>query len=448
MQAHNPRQGDDAMALEGNLEEFNIVAVLQTVASGGMTGTLTVRDTTNKAGISFTEGCIVHATSTLEEDRLGEILIRTRRVSQGQLEKAAQRQLRLESGKRLGQILLEAGVITRDDLVMAVQIQILEVMSQLLLWSRGQWRFEFGAPDPNNITPTEAMSVDEILSGQILLLDTVDPVYDRSAVLNAVYDLTPGRSRDSTRITLERDQWRVLSAIDGRSPLREVAHRVGLDPDHVAHLVSELVAVELLHQVGTAEPESESFLLTSPNDAPLPLPPAAPSGTAGPITTVVNAVTLDKINDLLRTLLTRTEAHEACLIDSSGSLITRQGREVHRNYPTLFALVASIFASWQELGRTLGESRASTLLYQGQRLNICLAPVASQAILMMLYQSASDSGLVNFWSREATGRLLRLLEEGKPSRPSQPSDAPPVSDLPSDYQADVGRAMDDLLRLP
>jgi predicted regulator of Ras-like GTPase activity (Roadblock/LC7/MglB family) len=435
------------MALEGNLEEFNIVAVLQTVASGGMTGTLTVRDTTNKAIISFTEGCIVHATSTLEEDRLGEILIRTRRVTQAQLEKAAQRQLRVDSGKRLGQIMIEAGVIARDDLVMAVQIQILEVMSQLLLWSRGQWRFDFGPPDPNNITPAEAMSVDEILSGQILLLDTVDPVVDRSAVLNAVYDLTPGRSLDSARITLERDQWRVLSAIDGRTPLREVAHRVGLDPDHVAHIVSELVAVELLQQVGTAEPESESFLLTGTSDIPLP-PPGPMTETAGAGSTVVNAATLDKINDLLRTLLTRTEAHEACLIDSTGSLITRQGREVHRNYPTLFALVASIFASWQELGRTLGESRASTLLYQGQRLNICLAPVASQAILMMLYQSASDSGLVNFWSREATGRLLRLLDEGKVPRPAPSSTAPPASDLPSDYQADVGRAMDDLLRLP
>jgi predicted regulator of Ras-like GTPase activity (Roadblock/LC7/MglB family) len=433
------------MALEGNLEEFNIVAVLQTVASGGMTGTLTVRDATNKAVIFFAVGCIVHAESTLEEDRLGEILVRTRRVSQGQLDKAAQRQLRLESGKRLGQILLEAGLITRDDLVMAVQIQILEVMSQLLLWSRGQWRFDFGPPDPNNITPAEAMSVDEILSGQILLLDTVEPVYDRSAVLNAVYEVTPGRSLDPARITLDRDQWRVLSAMDGRSPLREVAHRVGLDPDQVAHSVSELVAVELLHQVGTADPESESFLLTGTSDTPLPPPAGEP---AGPVTTVVNAATLEKINDLLQTLLHRTEAHEACLIDSTGSLITRQGREVHRNYPSLFALVASIFASWQELGRTLGESRASTLLYQGQRLNICLAPVASQAILMMLYQSASDSGLVNFWSREATGRLLRLLDEGKGSRPVPSSATPPASDLPSDYQADVGRAMDDLLRLP
>jgi predicted regulator of Ras-like GTPase activity (Roadblock/LC7/MglB family) len=288
------------------------------------------------------------------------------------------------------------------------------------------------------------MSVDEILSGQILLLDTVDPVYDRSEVLNAVYDLMPGRSLDSARITLERDQWRVLSAIDGRGPLRDVAHRVGLDPDHVAHIVTELVAVELLRQVGSVEAESESFLLTGTSDSPLP-PPAPPQESHGTITTIVNPATVDKINDLLRALLTRTEAHEACLIDSSGSLITRQGREVHRNYPSLFALAASIFASWQELGRTLGESRASTLLYQGQGLNICLAPVASQAILMTLYQSASDSGLVNFWSREATGRLLRLLDEGKGPASNALS---PASSLPSDYQAGAARAMDDLLTLP
>ena len=82
---------------------------------------------------------------------------------------------------------------------------------------------------------------------------------------------------------------------------------------------------------------------------------------------------------------------------------------MHQAYHTLFALAASIFASWQELGRSLGESRASTLLYQGEQLNICLTPVGQRALLMTLYQSASDSGLVNFWSREASGRILRLL---------------------------------------
>src|SRR5690349_869305 len=222
------------MALEGTLEEFNIVAVLQMIASGGMTGILTVRDASNtKVTASFEGGRIIHARSPPQEDRLGEILIHTRRITRPQLEKATNIQIRQEPGKRLGQILIDGGMITREDLVMAVQIQILEVMSQLLLWSRGHWRFDFGAPDPGSVTPDEAMTVDEILSGQVLLLENVEPALDRTDAYNAVYAMTPGRSINLARITLEREAWQVLSAVDARSSVQEISSRIDMDLDRV-----------------------------------------------------------------------------------------------------------------------------------------------------------------------------------------------------------------------
>src|SRR6476619_3741538 len=98
------------MALEGNLEEFNIVAVLQMLANGSMTGTLTVQDGTIKKLISFADGCVIHAYSTLQEDHLGEILVRPQRLGRPQLDQAlamARRQPNLP----LGQILLNARLI-------------------------------------------------------------------------------------------------------------------------------------------------------------------------------------------------------------------------------------------------------------------------------------------------------------------------------------------------
>jgi hypothetical protein len=263
------------MALEGTLEEFNIVAVLQMIASGGMTGTLTVRDPTNtKATVSFDGGRIIHARSPHLEDRLGEILVHTRRITRPQLDKATNIQLRQEPGKRLGQILIDAGMIVREDLVMAVQIQILEVMSQLLLWARGQWRFDFGAPDPGSVTPDEAMTVDEILSGQVLMLEAVEPSVDRSEVYNAVYAMTPGKSLNMARITLERDHWQVLSAIDGRSTVEEISVHIGMDTDHVVEIAADLVQMGLLtRQEAGADETGAGALLTPPGPAPRPAPP-------------------------------------------------------------------------------------------------------------------------------------------------------------------------------
>src|SRR5689334_7014162 len=119
---------ENAMALEGTLEELNIVAVLQMVASGGMTGTLRVWDVSHRASIAFVQGQIIHADSTLQGDRLGEVLVRTRRITPAQLTQATATQAG-QAGKRLGQILVELGLISVEDLAMAVEIQIIEVMS-------------------------------------------------------------------------------------------------------------------------------------------------------------------------------------------------------------------------------------------------------------------------------------------------------------------------------
>jgi predicted regulator of Ras-like GTPase activity (Roadblock/LC7/MglB family) len=452
---------EKAMALEGTLEELNIVAVLQMVASGGMTGTLRVWDATQRASIAFLQGQIIHADSTLQGDRLGEVLVRTRRITPAQLAQATATQAG-QPGKRLGQILLELGLISVEDLAMAVEIQIIEVMSRLLAWTRGRWQFQFTAPDPGGTIPVGAMTVDEILSSQVMLLDDTEPLDEAEARLDEVYTLAEGRTRDSVRSALDSDSWQVLGALDGRATLREVAQRVQIDPDKVSRIVRDLLAVNLLTLA--APPSTE---MPPPAGSPPALPSAPPAGPpASPVpalhapgTVVVRPSDMARINQVLSLLLARAEAKEVCLIDSTGSLIARQGREVHNSYPTLFALAASIFASWQELGRSLGESKASTLLYQGAGLNICLTPVGWQAILMTLYQQTSNSGLVNFWSREASARLGRVLDAstGAAPQPAAPDLLPPGTPAPtplngagesdklsSDFRDEIARQMDDL----
>ncbi|HET7077956.1 MAG TPA: DUF4388 domain-containing protein [Chloroflexia bacterium] len=449
------------MALEGTLEELNIVAVLQMVASGGMTGTLRVWDATQRASIAFVQGQIIHADSTLQGDRLGEVLVRTRRLTPAQVAQAAAVQID-QPGKRLGQILLELGLISVEDLAMAVEIQIIEVMSRLLAWTRGRWQFQFTPPDPSGTIPVGAMTVDEILSGQVMLLDEAESPGETEARLDEVYTLAEGRTRDSVRGALDGDSWQVLCALDGRATLSEVAQHLQIDPAKVSRIVGDMLAVNLLTLAAPPGAESPPPLAGPPvppgaPQAALPAPPAPAIHAPG--TVVVRPGDTARINQVLSLLLARAEAKEVCLIDSTGSLIARQGREVHNSYPTLFALAASIFASWQELGRSLGESKASTLLYQGAGLNICLTPVGWQAILMTLYQQTSNSGLVNFWSREASARLGRVLDASTSAPAPQPAapDLPPGPGTPAplngaggsdklsgEFRDEIARQMDDL----
>jgi predicted regulator of Ras-like GTPase activity (Roadblock/LC7/MglB family) len=444
-----------------------------------MTGTLSVWDQANRATVTFLRGHVIHAESTLEADRIGEILVRTHRITRAQLDRAASVQQRQDSGSRLGHILRDMLVVSEEDLAMAVQIQILEVMSRLILWSRGRWQFEFDRTDPGDNLPGGAMSVEEILSGQIILLDNLEPLYDHNTLLDEVYRLMPGPQRNNERVVLEGHEWAVLTAVDGRRTVREIAAESGLDAEQAAGVIADLSAARLIARTIAPTPDTpllENVLESakavspgtsnrenatgSPNTPPMPGAPLLSTSAMTGESTVVDAALIGKLNEVLAVLLARAEAREVGLISSSGSFITYQGNPVHQRYPALAALAASIFASWQELGRVMGESKASTMLYQGADLNICITPVGGRAILMTLYSQGSGSGLVNFWSREAGGRIARLLgNSGSDAIPASraggpvpappeppPISAPTVPALDSEFQSEMNRQLDDLFR--
>lgn len=432
------------MALEGNLEELNVVALLQTVAQSAMSGNLLVYDNTNKATIYFLSGKIVHAESTMGGDRMGEILVRTHRLTRPQLEKAYHIQRHEQAGKRLGQILLDTQMINQADLALAIQVQIMEVMARVLMWTRGRFKFSFERAT-GVILPGYALDLEEILSGQINLLDDGDFDLDRDALLREVLVLVSGKL--GNKITLEGDEWTVLSAVDGRATVAEIGDRVGLPADRISHIVTDLISVGLvakkLHTEIPTEEEARSEPLLANiyrevehhEDSTAMQP--SPSGTM-----VLNPADLTRIQEVLDVLLNRSEASEVCLIGPEGNIISQRGQSLHRNYPSLFALVAGIFSSWQELGRYLGESRPSTMVYHGKQVNTCLSPVGNYGILMALYHQHSNTGLISFWSKEAANLIARLLTQVS----HQGSDGQRRSNVVTvDFRARAAQRLDNVL---
>ncbi|GEM_PF-1965176 len=433
------------MALEGNLEELSIVALLQTIASAAMSGNLLVYDNTNKGTIYFFTGKIIHAESTMGGDRVGEILVRTHRITRQQLEKANYLQRHQQQGQRLGAILMEMKLISDQDLAMAIQVQIMEIMSRLLVWTRGQFKFTFERPLGSEM-PSTALDLDEILSGQISLLEMSDPALDSDAILGEVLILVPG-NQDDARVTLQGLDWTVLSAVDGRLTVAEIADRVGLDARQIRQVVADLISIGLVRKKAQTELPTEQEARGDPTLANIyrevERQEQQPQ-TINPSTMVLNPADLTNIEEVLDVLLTRSEASEVCLISADGNIISQRGQALHQNYPSLFALVAGIFSSWQELGRYLGESRPSTMVYHGKQVNTCLSPVTNVAILMTLYHQHSTTGLVSFWSKEAANLIARLISQS--ANQQQGADGLRRSNVVTlDFRAQAAQRLDNVL---
>ncbi|MCP4895601.1 MAG: DUF4388 domain-containing protein [bacterium] len=129
------------MALEGTLRDFSFADILQLISLQRKTGVLTLKNEENVVTISFMEGRIIGASSLNqhEEDRLGLILLKSGAVTETELEAALRRQE--ETLQRLGRILIDHQVVPVDNVRVALEQQILQIVYRVFRWDDGEYHF-------------------------------------------------------------------------------------------------------------------------------------------------------------------------------------------------------------------------------------------------------------------------------------------------------------------
>jgi tetratricopeptide (TPR) repeat protein len=89
-------------------------------------------------GIYVVDGEIAFAASTVEEDRLGACLFRVGKITEGQF-RAAMRECEA-TGRPLGQVFVDRGELTADELAAAVTAQVERIVLSVLRWTSGSLR--------------------------------------------------------------------------------------------------------------------------------------------------------------------------------------------------------------------------------------------------------------------------------------------------------------------
>ena len=142
------------MAIEGPLRELALSDVFQLLDLSRKTGTLSIRTESNKrpALVRFDRGGVVGAVLGTGGDRLGHLLVRAGRVTEGHIEQARLIQEKTP-GMPLGAILVEQGFVSAGEVQRQLRFQIQEAVFELMQWKDGYFRFEESpAPPPSAAT--------------------------------------------------------------------------------------------------------------------------------------------------------------------------------------------------------------------------------------------------------------------------------------------------------
>jgi uncharacterized protein DUF4388 len=114
--------------LQGSLREFGLVDLLQMMELGAMTGAIHLKQATGRIGIVYFKDGKLAGCSELDAGALtlGDVLQQLGMATSPQVDYAFSRQLQDPFGKRIGERLVEMGVITNDQLKEALRTGVVE----------------------------------------------------------------------------------------------------------------------------------------------------------------------------------------------------------------------------------------------------------------------------------------------------------------------------------
>ncbi len=152
------------VGLTGNLRTVSLSDLLQLISAAGKTGMLLISRDDQKREIYFMKGNIIYASSSGNEDELlGNLVLRRRKILEPDLKRALS--LQKLTRKRLGAILLEMGVLTKEELIECLQYQIEEIIYNLFGWNSGEFIFYEGRLPPADQITTQLNTMNVIMEG-------------------------------------------------------------------------------------------------------------------------------------------------------------------------------------------------------------------------------------------------------------------------------------------
>ncbi|HET7621072.1 MAG TPA: DUF4388 domain-containing protein [Gemmatimonadaceae bacterium] len=239
------------MAIEGPLRELGIHDVFQLLDLSRKTGTLTITSSLrdNQGTVYFENGAVVYAAIRSNPHPLGELLLRSGKISEGDLARARDAQTRSADTRRLGEILVEREAITRKELERQVRFQVEEVVFELLSWSEGFFRFEERAALDAPAEASIRISTESLLMEGARRIDEWSRIEGKVPHLGVVPALAAVHDSHAALLDLLPNEWEVLAEIDGERDLRAIASNLARSDFDVARVVFGLLSTGIVELV-------------------------------------------------------------------------------------------------------------------------------------------------------------------------------------------------------
>jgi len=161
------------MSINGNLQTMNLAELLQWLANGRQTGTLSITDGKEEKRVFFQDGEIVSSSSSDPKGFIGQFLISKGVITEEILAHAIA--VQDEQGGLLGEILVEGGAVEQEMLDQMLKLKTEENIFELFAWKEGTFEFLDGELPQQGLVPM-AIHVTGLVMEGIRRLDHAEAI--------------------------------------------------------------------------------------------------------------------------------------------------------------------------------------------------------------------------------------------------------------------------------
>ncbi|MDQ7786205.1 MAG: DUF4388 domain-containing protein [Thermodesulfovibrionales bacterium] len=243
---------------QGTIQSIGLPHLLSHLHRQRKTGTLFIKTLAFTKKVYFQKGDAIFASSTYEDDRLGEMLVKAGKITLEQYDKASA--VLRETRKRLGAILVELGYINPKDLFWGVKYQVKEIICSLFQLEEAEYNFIEGTI-PTNEVITLKMSMGNLIYEGVKKIDNLTRIRNEMPASDTVLKLSADPATLFQDVELSPQDRKMLSLVDSVKTIKELIDNTLIGSFEAMKTLHVLWTIGVVDEKKKAPEHTETFSL-------------------------------------------------------------------------------------------------------------------------------------------------------------------------------------------
>ncbi len=118
---------------------------------------------------------------------------------------------------------------------------------------------------------------------------------------------------------------------------------------------------------------------------------------------------IQRLDDVLRNFLERSDAVTALVIDKGGFLLTHQGDSRQFDLTTIAALASGAYLANQTIANLVNEPNFDSVYQQGDAMSMLVTNVDEHCLLLVIFKAQIGVGVVKYYATPARKQIAAQL---------------------------------------